>query len=81
MLGRFLASAHKAFYAFGQWWACDLSDDVATKAVYSRQAYDRFQADCRKKIAAARARHGRVREIERERTERLHSALGLRHGR
>lgn len=81
MIGRILATAHKAFYAFGQWWACDLSDDVATKAFYSQQQWDRFQAYFKRQEKLAQARHGRVEDVRKRRTDILHASMGLRHGR
>lgn len=81
MLGLALYHIHKALYAVGpaisDWFATPSSDPVI-QSIQSRQHYDRFQAGFKKRIADARAKHGKVREIERERYDHIHSALGLR---
>lgn len=73
-MGNLLYHAHKAFQRFGQWWSTP-SDDPIIKAIHSRAAYAKWQRQVREEIASARAKHGRIREIERRRTQTLHAAL------
>ena len=78
MLGQIIVDAHRGFQrvarTISDWWKA-AEDHPAYQAVRSRRAYDRFQADMRAKKAAVRAKHGRVREIERAQREALHNAL------
>lgn len=75
MLGNALYYLHRAFQAFAAWCRCDDDPHPLVKQAESRRAWNRVQAGYRRRIEAARAKHGQVREIERERTERLHKAL------
>lgn len=74
MMGQLLYGAHVVIQRIGQWFA-DAEDDAAVRRIRSREAYARWQAQVRADKAAARAKHGRIREIERRQTETLHAAL------
>lgn len=75
-----LLALHRTFYSIGKWFS-EAEDHPAYRAIQSRRAYARFQADFRSKVRAAQKKHRATRPIERERYDKLHAAMGLRHGR
>lgn len=73
-MGNLLYRLHVALQAFGQW-VTSPGDDPVIQRIQSARAYARWQAQVRADKAAARAKHGRIREIERRQTQTLHAAL------
>ncbi len=74
MFGELLFAAHKAFQAVGQFFASS-EDDPIIQRIRSREAWAKWQRQVQDAKAAARAKHGRIREIERRQTQTLHAAL------
>ena len=75
MVPALLYVGHRVIQAVTGWFDCGTGNDPAIIAIHSRRAYARVQADFNRRIEAARAKHGRVREIERQRRETIHNAL------
>lgn len=73
-MGNLLYRLHVAFQSFGQWFA-SADDDLIVQRIRSREAWAKWQRQVRDAKAAARAKHGRIREIERRQTQTLHAAL------
>ena len=78
MIGQIILDADRGFQRFGRtisdWWTA-AEDHSAYKAVKSRRAYERFQADIRVKREAARGKHGRTAEIDRLQQQTILAAL------